>query len=205
MPDSSPWTIPGDWSNSNNSIELIGAGGSAANGLSGTSYGAGGGGGAYAKVVNVTLSGTANFSVGAGGTTAATGTSGNAGADVWIPVLPRLAAVVHPLILGRAHWPRARFWRRLRKRCCCRWRLLAGLTANKFSEQPKMLAVMVRLLRQPVTGQAQAVVRLANAVQVVMVVLALSSAAMAVPVVVVILAEVQAGTVGQNGADKSWH
>lgn len=48
----STWTVPADWKNSNNTIEIIGSGGV------GDSYGNngyGGGGGAYAKVTNVSL------------------------------------------------------------------------------------------------------------------------------------------------------
>lgn len=78
------WTVPADWNDANNTIELIGGGGggSAANG-DGNS-GAGGGGGAYVKDTNVTLIPSAVVSIavgaaGAGGATA--GASGTTGAD----------------------------------------------------------------------------------------------------------------------------
>src|SRR5687768_2714074 len=55
------WTVPTDWVNDNNSIEVIGAGG-------GEDTSAGGGGG-YSKVTNVTLTpgSTVDYEVGAGG------------------------------------------------------------------------------------------------------------------------------------------
>ncbi|MEI7527810.1 MAG: hypothetical protein WCK76_02595, partial [Elusimicrobiota bacterium] len=54
------WTVPADWTSSNNTIEVIGGGGSGKVG--------GGGGGAYSKSVDVSLTpGTdVSFSVGAG-------------------------------------------------------------------------------------------------------------------------------------------
>ncbi len=62
------WTVPSDWNNSSNKIEVIGGGG----GGSDFSYysDVGGGGGAYAKVSNVTLSpgGYIPITIGAGGT-----------------------------------------------------------------------------------------------------------------------------------------
>ena len=48
----SEWTVPSDWSPTNNSIEVIGGGGGGASSRLG---GAGGGGGGYSKVTNVTL------------------------------------------------------------------------------------------------------------------------------------------------------
>ncbi len=67
----STWTVPSDWSNSNNKIEVIGAGGSGPN----ATAGAGGGGGGYAKATNVTLTAGASiaYSVGVGATGAAGG------------------------------------------------------------------------------------------------------------------------------------
>jgi hypothetical protein len=77
------WTVPSDWSNSNNTIEAIGAGGGGGGGFSDSSgsggEGAGGGGaGAYAKAINVTLSpgSTVTIAIGAGGAGGATGASG---------------------------------------------------------------------------------------------------------------------------------
>jgi hypothetical protein len=75
--DTSPWTVPANWNNSNNKIEVIGGGGGAGWGQFGTSYGAGGGGGAYSKATNVALSGTVSFSIGAAGAIA--GSHNNAG------------------------------------------------------------------------------------------------------------------------------
>lgn len=60
------WSTPGDWNNSDNSIECIGAGGNGAAGADGAS-GGGGGGGAYARVTNITLSGSIDYVVASGG------------------------------------------------------------------------------------------------------------------------------------------
>lgn len=74
------WTVPSDWNNANNSIEVIGGGGG------GGSYNNGGGGGGYSKVVNVTLTPGAGIAVnvgagGAGGPRFAG--NGGAGGDTW--------------------------------------------------------------------------------------------------------------------------
>src|SRR5215207_2694307 len=69
------WNVPADWSNTNK-IEVIGAGAGGRT-ASGAAAG-GGGGGAYSSRSNITgLSGTQNFSVGAGGS------PGNVGGDTW--------------------------------------------------------------------------------------------------------------------------
>ena len=70
--DASPWTVPSDWNSSNNTIEAIGAGG---NGTYNGSVPSGGGGGAYAKVSNLSLTpgSTVVFSVGVGGAMGGTG------------------------------------------------------------------------------------------------------------------------------------
>jgi hypothetical protein len=68
----SSWTVPADWNNSNNSIEVIGGGGGGNNGASGSSAG-GGGGGAYSKITNVSLSGSVAYVIGSGGTPGVTG------------------------------------------------------------------------------------------------------------------------------------
>ena len=64
----STWTVPSDWNNSANTIEVIGGGGA---GQSATRYegGAGGGGGAYSKMSNLTLTkgATVIYSIGSGG------------------------------------------------------------------------------------------------------------------------------------------
>ena len=83
---SSPWTVPSDWNSANNTIEVLGAGGGAGNGQNGVSYPAGGGGGAYSKIANLSLtpSGSVVFQVGAAGTSPATqNTNGVAGGDSW--------------------------------------------------------------------------------------------------------------------------
>src|SRR5262249_46564027 len=63
------WTVPSDWSNSNNSVECIGGGGGGGAATSNVNSGAGGGGGAYARQTNITLTpgGTVSYTVGAAG------------------------------------------------------------------------------------------------------------------------------------------
>ena len=74
------WSVPSDWRNSNNIIEVIGAGG----GGSGKTNHFGGGGGGYAKIVNLTISGSITYAVGAGGAAGISGSSdGSAGGDTW--------------------------------------------------------------------------------------------------------------------------
>ncbi len=74
---SSPWTVPSDWSSSNNTIWAIGAGGNGAASTNSTNGGGGGGGGACAVDVNLTLtpSGSVNFQIGAHGGTVGSGTA----------------------------------------------------------------------------------------------------------------------------------
>lgn len=52
------WSVPYDWDSSNNTIEVIGAGGAGRQGVNTTANGAGagGGGGAYSKITNASLS-----------------------------------------------------------------------------------------------------------------------------------------------------
>jgi hypothetical protein len=75
----SSWTVPGDWNNANNKIEVIGGGGSG--GVAYGGGGSGGGGGAYSSVSNLALTPGASptFSVGLGGT----GGYGAAGTNTW--------------------------------------------------------------------------------------------------------------------------
>ena len=77
-------TITSDatWNNSDNSIEVIGAGARGAIGSSNTTSGGGGGGGAYTKIVNasITTPGTTQFFARVGGVTA---TNGSAGGNSW--------------------------------------------------------------------------------------------------------------------------
>lgn len=70
------FTVPGDWS-STNQIEVIGGGGGGGSGTGGNDNGGGGGGG-YAKVTNLTgLTGTITTQVGAGGI------HGTSGGQTW--------------------------------------------------------------------------------------------------------------------------
>lgn len=75
------WTVPVDWNDASNSVEVIGGGGGGgdANGA-----GAGGGGaGAYSKVSNLTLSGNITFGIGASGSGGASTANGTDGGDTW--------------------------------------------------------------------------------------------------------------------------
>ena len=73
------WTVPSDWNNSSNSIEVIGGG-------AGGDYAYGGGGGAYSKSNNVTLTpgSTVGIQVGEGGVGGTGGGDGTAGEDTWL-------------------------------------------------------------------------------------------------------------------------
>ena len=64
--DTSPWNVPADWNDANNTIEVVGPGGGGV--TSTTLPGGGGGGGGYAKKnnLNLTEGGTANFQLGGG-------------------------------------------------------------------------------------------------------------------------------------------
>jgi hypothetical protein len=70
----SSWTVPSDWSNAANKIEVIGGGGGGIGG-GGTGNGGGGGGGGYSSVTNLTLTPglTVSYNVGLGGTAATAG------------------------------------------------------------------------------------------------------------------------------------
>lgn len=74
----SSWTVPADWNNSNNKIEVIGGGGGGRSGVTSTSAGGGGGGGGYAVATNVSLTPGASVSIqiGTGGTGGAAPTAG---------------------------------------------------------------------------------------------------------------------------------
>ena len=87
-PGAGTWTVPADWS-AVNKVECIGGGGSCRN--IGDATG-GGGGGAYSSRSNIPgLSGTINFSVGAGGT----GAAGNPpGGDTWFGATTLAASLV---------------------------------------------------------------------------------------------------------------
>jgi|GEM_PF-3785517 len=77
------WSVPSDWNDNNNTIEVIGGGGGGGNAPSNAGAG-GGGGGAYTKVTNVNLPEGQNvaYYVGAGGSG---GTSpGGTGGDTYL-------------------------------------------------------------------------------------------------------------------------
>ena len=77
------WTVPADWDNAHNSIEVIGGGGSGA--AAGVGSHGGGGGGAYALVSARTLTPGAHitYQVGPGGTGVAQSNPGNGGGDTY--------------------------------------------------------------------------------------------------------------------------
>lgn len=72
------WTVPNNWNQTNNSIKIIGAGGSGGNGVANTSSGGGGGSGAYSETLNAALvpgtTATIQIGVGSGGSTSANDT-----------------------------------------------------------------------------------------------------------------------------------
>jgi hypothetical protein len=53
------WSLPADWNDAANTIEIYGAGGTGATGTAGRS-GGGGGGGAYVKATNIPLRAAVN-------------------------------------------------------------------------------------------------------------------------------------------------
>ena len=63
------WTVPSDWNNSANTIEVIGGGGGGASGQQGLDYSGGGGGGAYSLISNLSLTpgNSITIQVGSGG------------------------------------------------------------------------------------------------------------------------------------------
>lgn len=77
------WTVPADWNNASNSVEVIGGGGTGGDGT--TSNGAGGGGGGgYSKVSNLNITTeTVTFGVGASGSAPASAGKGGAGGNTW--------------------------------------------------------------------------------------------------------------------------
>jgi len=68
------WTVPSDWNNSNNTIEVIGGGGGGQVSSGSAWSSTGGGGGGYSKVSNVTISGSITYQVGQGGASNTSGT-----------------------------------------------------------------------------------------------------------------------------------
>lgn len=67
-PTKTSWTVPVDWDNAANTVEVIGGGASSWSAIVGTGK-SGGGGGAYSKTTNITLSpgGTVTYQIGEGG------------------------------------------------------------------------------------------------------------------------------------------
>lgn len=82
----STWTVPSTWNSSNNTIELIGGGQSGASA-------AGGIGGSYAKISNLTLTpgSVAAYQIGTGGA-ASTGATKNNGGDTWFSSISTVLA-----------------------------------------------------------------------------------------------------------------
>lgn len=83
----SSWVVPGDWSNTNNTIEVIGGGGGGGGGSGAFDGGGGaGGGGSYAKVLNATLTpgATVTISIGSAGTAGAIDGTGGTGGDTYL-------------------------------------------------------------------------------------------------------------------------
>jgi hypothetical protein len=85
------WTVPSDWNSTNNSIEVIGAGGGGAQ--SGSDGASGAGAGAYSKVTNLvlTVGAAISYRVGSGG---AGGNPGQDGGDTWFNGSSLAAATV---------------------------------------------------------------------------------------------------------------
>lgn len=108
------YNVPNDWNNSNNSIECLGAGGSAAalrHVNIGIRYASGGGGGGYGVYTNLSLTagGTATYQIGTGGTAvtstvAQTGVNGNAGGDTWFNGTTYAGASVGGIGGGGGNW-----------------------------------------------------------------------------------------------------
>lgn len=81
----STWTVPSDWDNTKNSVEVLGGGGGGSGNASGIYGGAGGGGGGYSKVSNITLTpnSTVSYAVGVGGSAGAVNANGGKGGDTY--------------------------------------------------------------------------------------------------------------------------
>lgn len=80
------WTVPGDWNEASNSIEVIGAGGGGGDATNANVGGAGGGGGGYSRIDNLTFAASSTsipFSVGASGSGGASSTRGANGGHTW--------------------------------------------------------------------------------------------------------------------------
>jgi hypothetical protein len=77
----SSWTVPSNWNNTANKIEVIGGGGGGYGG-GGGGNGGGGGGGAYSSIVNLTLTPGSSVAYNVGSGSSGTG-RGLAGGDTW--------------------------------------------------------------------------------------------------------------------------
>jgi hypothetical protein len=88
------WTVPADWNNSNNTIEVIGGGGGGE--VSVANVGTGGGGGGYSKITNLALTGGASvtINIGSGGA----GGAGGVGA-LMAETHGLMALILRPLLL----------------------------------------------------------------------------------------------------------
>lgn len=73
------WTIPNDWNNSNNEIEVLSGGGGG-----GGNCGGGGGGGSYERILNQFLTGTPQYQIGIGGQgSSSSASTGQSGGQTW--------------------------------------------------------------------------------------------------------------------------
>jgi len=93
------WTVPSDWNNSLNTIEVIGGSGSGASHRSPSiRYATGGGGGGYSRVSNQTLSGSVSYVIGTAGSAVARTTdgltNGNAGTATWFGAATQVSSLV---------------------------------------------------------------------------------------------------------------
>lgn len=81
------FNIPTDWNSTSNNVQAVGGGASGASGDNsvGSTADSGGGGGAYAQSVNLSLTpgGTATYQIGKGGVLQAATSNGQAGGDTW--------------------------------------------------------------------------------------------------------------------------
>jgi len=81
----SRWTVPADWNNASNSIEVIGGGGAGGSETAGGVGAGGGGGGAYSKLTNATLTTGATIGINIGAAGAVNfGASGGKGGDSYL-------------------------------------------------------------------------------------------------------------------------
>ena len=69
LTEGTTWTVPDDWTDGDNTIEVIGGGGAGYSDTANTAGAAGGGGGGYSKSVNIDLTpgGTVTYAIGLGG------------------------------------------------------------------------------------------------------------------------------------------